>query len=209
MARLGFDLYPLARKNLPINIGLFGKFAYSIPFQSEADPGQTVDTLWTEIELLAKLELDLIDKIWLGVGVGYGTQNFDFGGNIDLVELVPKVLYQYVPVQGEVGFRITPKISAAFHFQFRRLLTIGEDRSDDVNATNNTVGDKFARINTVPFSLGAQFQWNLSNLFMLRAKIDLDRYNHAFVVSSSNPRFDAEGASDTFLGVFLGGGLTF
>ena len=52
-------------------------------------------------------------------------------------------------------------------------------------------------------------QWNVSKYFMLRTKVDFDRYNHDFVVSGAMPRFDAEGGNDNFLGVFIGGGLTF
>ena len=98
---VGAELYPGASTNIEVlkDVGLVGRFAGSLPVESETSDGQKVKGSFQRYAVGFRARIPTGDRkksALIGVEATYGLWNYAFTGTDEAVDEAPSVRYQYV-----------------------------------------------------------------------------------------------------------------
>lgn len=121
------DIYPLDKLRVPVLSGLGLQAAYSRAFglSSQDTSGSSVGTSWQSYEFGLRDRIAIGDSFLLGVGGGYGDNNFSFDGAVTPTEQLPSVDYQYLRA-GVDGRYSLGDLSVRAAFGYRGVLSTGQ-----------------------------------------------------------------------------------
>jgi hypothetical protein len=121
------DIYPLNKMRIPVlsGLGLQGAYSRAFGLSSQDASGNTVGTSWQSYELGLRDRIAIGDSFLLGVGGGYGDDNFSFDGAVTPTEQLPSVDYQYLRA-GVDGRYFLGDLSVRAALGYRGVLSTGQ-----------------------------------------------------------------------------------
>jgi hypothetical protein len=92
------EVYPLAMTKLPVlrGLGITGGYARALALGSTDSAGTQVSTTWQTFDVGARERLRVSRTVLLGIGLGWGENDFHYDLNSIAAAVLPSVTYRYL-----------------------------------------------------------------------------------------------------------------
>jgi hypothetical protein len=198
------ELYPgalLGADGLASNLGIIGGFSYGIPTTTVYRPsnGSATQNLTSQVHewyVGARARLPLSLKTGLGLSLAYGAQRYFLKGD-ELGALVPDIQYRYVRIGPDFHYD-TGKISIEAYVAARIVLSTGELEKKAL---------WFENVGARGIDAGLVLAYAISSRVSVMAGADFTRYGFNFNPIQDGAKYVAGGATDQYLGGWLGAGF--